>query len=109
MAHGPAIMAERTAADARRLDAGTLAPTTTTVSAWCISRLASLNGLRIGSTCSTPANRGQRLDLEFLLVADDADDGALLAAAEMRFEAQFLDVFQDMLDLLRRGVGSQER
>src|SRR5262249_55900199 len=49
---------------------------------------------------------GQRLALELVLVADDADDGALLAAAEVRLEAQLLDVFQDVLDLFRCRVGS---
>ena len=51
---------------------------------------------------------GQRLGLQLVLVADDADDGALLALAEVRLEAQFLDAFQDVLDLLLGGMGSED-
>src|SRR5262249_62143236 len=46
----------------------------------------------------------QRLGLQLVLVADDADDGAQRAAAEVRLEAQFLDTLQDVLDLLLGGV-----
>src|SRR6202043_1221295 len=35
---------------------------------------------------------------------DDADDGAQFAAAEMGFEAQVADAFQDVINLLRGGV-----
>ena len=52
-------------------------------------------------------NGGQRFDLEFVLIADDADDGALFTATEMRFEPQFLDVLQDVVDLLLGGAGTQ--
>ena len=41
------------------------------------------------------------------LVADDADDGAQLAPAQVRLEAQLLDALEDVVDLLRGGVGSQ--
>src|SRR5205823_1708701 len=50
----------------------------------------------------------QRLDLELLLVADDADDGALLAAADVRLEPQFADALLDVLDLFRGGVGLED-
>src|SRR5262249_11527944 len=46
-AHGPAIMASEPPPTRTR-------PTETTESSWWNSRLASLNGLRMGSTCSTP-------------------------------------------------------
>ena len=71
------------------------------------SRLASLNGLRIGSTCSTPGMADERLGLQLVLVADDADDGALLAPAEVRLEAQLANALQDVVDLLLGRIGSQ--
>ena len=49
----------------------------------------------------------QRLGLELVLVADDADDGALLAPAEVRLEAQLADAFENVFDLLVRGVGPE--
>ena len=97
------------AADVHRLDAGTAADLDDACRRVRNSRLASLNGFRIGSTCSTPGNGRQRLGLQLVLVADDADDGALFAAAEMRFEAQFADALQDVVDLLVRWSRDGER
>jgi len=76
--------------------------TSITLSVGVISRLASLNGLRIGSTCSTPGNGLERLNLQLVLLTDDADDGAHLALAQVRFEAQLADAIQNVIDLLGR-------
>ena len=45
---------------------------------------------------------GQRLDLEFVLIPDDADDGPQLALTDMGTISQLLNALQDVIDLLRR-------
>ena len=50
----------------------------------------------------------QRLGLELALVADDADQGALLAAAEVRLKAQVTDTLQNVLDVFVGGVGTED-
>ncbi len=52
-------------------------------------------------------NGRQRLGPELVLVADDADDGADLAAAEVRLETQLADAFENVLDLLFGEIGSE--
>ena len=47
---------------------------------------------------------GEVLRLRLRLVADDADDGAALAATHVRGEAEFLDALDDVFDLFERGV-----
>ena len=100
MAQGPAIIT--------RWPPPILTPLTSkTESSRWNSRLASLNGLRIGTTCSTPGDRLQGLDLELLLVADDADDRPRDPLAEVGREAQGLDPLEDVLDHLGRRMRLQ--
>ena len=54
-------------------------------------------------------NGGQRLGLQLVLVADDADDGALLAPAEVRLEAELRDALEDVIDLLAGWNSAGER
>ncbi len=42
------------------------------------------------------------------LVADDADDGAHLAAAEVRLEPQFTNALQNMFNVFFGGVGTED-
>ena len=49
----------------------------------------------------------ERLDLQFALVADDADDGAHLAAAEVRLEPQFTNALQNVFNVFFGGVGTE--
>src|SRR5262249_34958556 len=46
----------------------------------------------------------QRFGLQLVLVADDADDRAQLAAAQVRLESQLLNALHNVIDLLRGGV-----
>ena len=48
------------------------------------------------------------LRLRLPLVADDADDGARLAARDVRREPEFLDPLDDVLDLFQAGVGPND-
>ena len=50
---------------------------------------------------------GQRLGQELVLVADDADDGAQLAFADVRLEAQLPDALQDVVDLGISRIGTE--
>ena len=59
-------------------------PTSTTLSSSWNSRLASLYGFMIGTTFSTPSRRGQVVLVDLPLFADRADDGAELAARQVR-------------------------
>ena len=108
MAQGPAIMTSAPPPMRDRLDAGpTSPPTMTTVSAWCNLAAGELERLEDRQHLFDAGDGRQRLGLQLALVADDADDGALLAAAEVRLEAQFADALQDVVDLLLGGVGSK--
>ena len=49
-------------------------------------------------------NLHQHFGLRLRLVADDADDGAAFAPAHVRSKAEFLDAFDDMVDLFERGI-----
>src|SRR5262249_30196158 len=66
-----------------------------------------LERLEDGQHLLNAGNGLERLGLELVLIADDADDGAVLAAAEMGLETQLLDALQDVVDLLRGGLRSQ--
>src|SRR5262249_45917984 len=52
-------------------------------------------------------NGGERLGLELVLIADDADDGAVFAAADVWLEAQLRDALEDVVDLFAGGVGAE--
>ena len=43
----------------------------------------------------------ERLGLRLAFIADDADDGALLAPTDVRPKAQFLDPLDDVVNLFR--------
>ena len=62
-------------------------------------------GLSTGVTDSTPGDGGDRLLANRILGADDADDGAQRAAADIRLEAPLGDPIDDVLDLLLGGFG----
>ena len=96
MAHGPAIMARCAAAD--------LAPclTSTTVSSGVELAAGQLERLQDRQHLLDAGDGRQRLGLQLVLVADDADDGAMLAPAEVRLEAQLADALEDVVDLGRR-------
>ena len=92
--HGPAIIA--------KLDPPTLRPAmSSTVRSPCLNCVEeSLYGFEIGTTRSTP---GSALELEprhVLAVADRADHGQLVAAAEVGARADALDSLDDGLYLL---------
>ena len=83
-------------------------PTSTTESSAWNSRLASLNGLRIGTTCSTPGIAWSGSVAKLVLVADDADDGPLDAPADLVLEAHFLHFLADVLELGLGAIGLQD-
>ena len=71
----------------------------------CCGRIcadASLYGLRIGTTCSTPGAPSRPSRIDVLAVADRADHGHLLAARRMGSCTDVLDAVDDGLDLLLR-------
>ena len=49
-------------------------------------------------------NRFERLRLHLAFIANDADDGAMLAGRNVRLQAKLLDALDDMIDLGRSGV-----
>src|SRR5205823_5950440 len=53
-------------------------------------------------------NGSQRLDLKLALLADHTDDRPQLPLADMRSISQFLDTLQDMINLFRSGVGTDD-
>ena len=103
MAHGPAIIARWPAADLapRR-------PRTTESSAWN-SRLASLNGFRIGTTCSTPgiACSGSACSFSSSPITPMiVRDTPWLRWGD---EAQLLDPLDDVLDHARASDAASRR
>ena len=62
----------------------------------------------IGITCSTPAIACKGSGMQLVLVADDADDGAMLALADVRLEAELVDAVEDVIDLGLGGVLAQD-
>src|SRR5438876_11984234 len=67
-----------------------------------------LERLHDGQDLFHTGNGGQRLGLEFVLVADNADDGAVLALADVRLESQLHNPVEDVIDLLARGMGTYD-
>jgi len=67
-----------------------------------------LEWLQDGQNLLDAWNGGQRLHLQFILVADHADDGAQLALAQMRSIAKLLNAFQDVVELLLAGIGPDD-
>src|SRR5581483_7319882 len=53
-------------------------------------------------------DRQQRLGVQLVLVADDADDRAVLALADVRLQAELVDALDDVLELGGGGVGAQD-
>ncbi len=56
-------------------------------------------------TSTTPGIARSGATCSFRFVADDADDRAIDAAAEMRAQSECFDPFDDVLDLIVRHVG----
>ena len=69
------------------------------------SRLASLNGLHDRQNLLHAGNGLERLGLQLVFIADDADDRAMLALAEVRLEAQLADALQNVVDHRLGGIG----
>ena len=74
-------------------------PTSTTLGSGWASRLASLYGGMIGMTCHAGNGRSGSA-CELGLVADDADDGAIRAAAQMGLQPKRFDPLDHVVDLL---------
>ena len=75
-------------------------PTSTIVGLGCASRLASLYGRHHGHHLGDAGDGRQRRRLQLRLVADDADDRAVRAAADRGLKPQLLDLLGHVLDLL---------
>jgi len=69
--------------------------------------LASLNGFMIGKHLLHAGNGLERFGLQFVLVADDTDNGPMLALAEVRLQAEFLDPVNDMVNFGSGAIGPE--
>ena len=88
-------------------DADTLDVEDRVASGWN-SRLASLNGLVIGTTALDPLDRLERLGLDFLFIADHADDGPHYPPAQVGRQPKLLDPGHDVADHLVGWVRLQD-
>ena len=95
MAHGPAIMA-------RAPPPIFTLPTVTTVSFLVNSRLASLNGFMIGSTCSTPAIACSGSACSLFSSPMTPMMVRCSPGRDVRLEAELMDALDDVIDLGRR-------
>src|SRR5262249_11527943 len=66
-----------------------------------------LERLEDGQHLLDAGDGGQRLGLELVLGAGDADDRAQLTLAEWGIEAQLADAVEDVVDLFAGGVGPE--
>ena len=67
-----------------------------------------LEGLQDRQNLLNAGNGREGLRLQLVFIADDADDRPPFAPADMRPIPQLLNAFQDMVDLLLRGIGPND-